>query len=109
MKKIPKKFLSSKYRKEMWGKSEKILKKIARVIPIKSAYLVGSFTTKKKRPADVDFIILIKTKDKTKGSKWSVDFQIAPDNKFGSFVVKDVKKWMKQKFGDGKFEFLKIK
>ncbi|MBW3022742.1 hypothetical protein KY308_01400, partial [Candidatus Woesearchaeota archaeon] len=77
---IPKKLLNSKYRKEMWDNSKKIINKIEKSIPISSAYLVGSFSTKKKRPADVDFIILLNTKSRTK-SKWSVDIVISPDGK----------------------------
>ncbi len=45
----------------MWANSKKIIKQIEKILPISSAYLLGSFTAKKKRPADVDFIILLKT------------------------------------------------
>ena len=57
--KIPKKLLRSKYRKEMWRNSHKIIKKLEEIIPISEAYVLGSFTTKKRRPADVDFIVLL--------------------------------------------------
>lgn len=51
---IPKKLLQSKYRKEMWKHAQNIIKKLRKDLPISSVYLLGSFTTKKKRPADVD-------------------------------------------------------
>jgi len=106
--KIPKSLLNSKYRKEMWGNSLKIIKKLEKTLPISSAYLLGSFTTKKKRPADVDLIILLKTKDKTK-SNWSVDFVIAPESEHGDLLLEDAKKWMKQKYGAKKSAFIKLK
>jgi predicted nucleotidyltransferase len=77
LQKIPKELLSSEYRIEMWKNSQKIIKKLEKVLPISSAYLLGSFTTEKKRPADVDFIILLQMKDKSKFN-WSVDFVVAP-------------------------------
>jgi hypothetical protein len=106
--KIPSQFLNSPHRKRMWKESQKIINKLAKTIPIKEAYLRGSFTTSKKRPADVDFIILIKTKSKNKKSKWSVDFVICPDNKYGSEVVKDATNWMKQKYGLKKSMFIRL-
>jgi len=66
----------------MWNESKKIVKKLDRVIQIESAYVLGSFTVNKKRPADVDFILLLKTKE-NKQTKWSVDLVIAPDNEYG--------------------------
>ena len=107
--KIPKNLLNTKYRKEMWKNSEKIIKKLEKIVPFSSAYLLGSFTTKKKRPADVDFIILLKMKDKNTKSKWSVDLVISPDNKYGETVVKDASRWMKQKYGAKKSAFIKLK
>lgn len=106
--KIPKEFLKSKYRKEMWINAQRILRKFEKVIPIESAYLTGSFTTDKKRPADVDFIILLKIKDK-KTTKWSIDLVICPNNKYGNYVVEDAIKWMKQKYGSKKAIFIKLK
>jgi hypothetical protein len=105
---IPKDFLKSKYRKEMWINAQRILKKLEKVLTIESAYLRGSFTTNKKRPADVDFIILLKIKDK-KTAKWSIDLVICPSNKYGDFVVEDATKWMKQKYGSKKAMFIKLK
>ena len=92
----------------MWDNSRKILLKLEKALPISSAYLLGSFTTKKKRPADVDFILLLKIKDNDKKSKWSVDLVLAPENKYGDFVLKDAKKWMKQKYGAKKSAVIKL-
>jgi hypothetical protein len=105
---IPKKLLNSTYRKELWDNSQKIIRQLEKFLPISSAHLLGSFTTKKKRPADVDFIILLRTKDKPK-SKWSVDLVIAPENEHGNFVLEDAKKWMKQKYGAKKSAVIKLK
>jgi len=79
--KIPAALLKSKSRKEMWKNTLRILNTIEKQFSISSAYLLGSFTTKKRRPADVDFLILLQTKEKKAQSKWSVDLQISPDNK----------------------------
>ncbi|MFA6918908.1 MAG: hypothetical protein WC244_02205 [Patescibacteria group bacterium] len=105
---IPKNLIATKYRKELWDNSQKIIKKIEKTLPISSAYLFGSFTTKKKRPADVDFILLLQTKDKPE-SKWSVDMVIAPQNKHGDSVFEDAQKWMKQKYGSKKSAVIKLK
>jgi len=105
---IPKELLKSKYRKEMWKNSKKIIKTLEKVLPISSAYLLGSFTTKKKRPADVDFIIMLKIRDK-KQKNWSTDLVIIPDNKFGNWTLEDAKKWMKQKYGANKSAIIKLK
>src|SRR3989344_8206127 len=101
MTKIPKSLLSSSYRREMWRNSQEAIRKIEKVIPISATHLLGSFTTNKKRPADVDFILLLKTKKNNK-SKWSVDIVLAPDNGHGNFVLDDAHKWMKQKYGSKK-------
>lgn len=100
--------LNSPYRKELWKNSQEFLKHIEKVVPVSSIHLLGSFTTKKKRPADVDFIILLKTKKNTK-SKWSVDIVLAPDNAHGEFVLQDAKKWMQQKYGAKKSAVIRLK
>lgn len=78
------------------------------MIPISSIHLMGSFTTNKKRPADVDFILLLKTNKKAK-SNWSVDIVLAPDNKHGDTILEDAEKWMKQKYGTKKSSVIKLK
>jgi len=74
-KKIPRGLIKSKYRKEMWKHSNEVMNKIEKHIPISSAYLVGSFSSNKKRPSDVDLILLLKTKEK-KNKKWVLDIEI---------------------------------
>jgi predicted nucleotidyltransferase len=106
--KPPKKLLTTKYRKAMWAEIEPNLKKILKVLPIKEVYVMGSFSTKKKRPADIDFLVLFKTKSKSPKEKWSFDFVVMPDNEHGKFVFDDVKKWMGQKYGKKNFEITKI-
>lgn len=106
---IPKKLLKSKYRQEMWNHTRKIFADIEKTVPVSQAYLLGSFTTKKKRPADVDFLVLLQIKEKNINSNWSVDLQISPDNKYGQTVLEDAKKWMKQKYGAKNSSVIKIK
>lgn len=79
---LDKKLLQSRYRKEMWKNTKQIVRKIKKVLPISSMHLTGSFASKKQRPADVDFIVMLKT-PKIKNKNWSVDLVIAPDNKHG--------------------------
>ena len=105
---LPKKLLRSSYRKELWRNVEKIVKKVEKALPISSIYLMGSFVSKKRRPADVDFIIFVKTKEKGQ-RKWTVDLTIAPDNKYGQLVLKDSDKWVKEKYGLKKSVTIKLK
>jgi len=107
--KIPKILLRSKYRKDLWNNTQKILKKLEKVLPISSIYLIGSFATKKKRPADIDFVVLLKTKDRRPNVKWEIDLPIVPDNKYGHQVLEDVKLWMKQKYGSKNSTVIKLK
>ena len=107
-KKIPKKLLNSKYRSAMWENVQKIINKVENAVPISSAYMMGSFVTKKKRPSDIDFIVLLQTPEKKSKAKWSVDLVIAPDNEYGTLTLKETKKWMEEKFGSKNCEFVKL-
>lgn len=107
--KIPKEFLDSKPRKEMWKNSKPILKKIEGVLPISSLYMLGSFTTAKIRPQDIDVILFAKVNEKNKNSKWSVDIQVVPDNDYGRWMLKECEKWMKRKYGAKKSRVIKLK
>ena len=71
--------------------------------------VLGSFSTKKTRPADVDFIVLLKTPEQKKKTKWSVDLVIAPDNEYGKFVLKDADLWTKEKYGLKKSATIKLR
>jgi len=106
---ILKNLLNSKYRREMWDNTQKIIEKLEKTLPISSAYLLGSFTTKKRRPADVDLILLLKVRGKKQNSKWSLDLTLAPENKYGDFVLEDAKRWMKQKYGKNKSAVIRLK
>jgi hypothetical protein len=105
---IPKKLLNSKYRKEMWAGAQDILKILEKVLPVTSVHVLGSFTTKKTRPADVDFIVFIKTKEKGQ-RKWAMDLTIAPDNNYGRCMLKDADKWVKEKYGLKKSTKIRLK
>lgn len=59
---------------------------------------MGSFTTKKRRPADVDYILLLQT-PKIENEFWSIDLVIASGGKEGTAMLEDARKWMKQKYG----------
>lgn len=109
LKLISPKLLSSLYRKEMWRNTARIVQKLDKTIPIKHAYVMGSFTTRKKRPGDVDFIILLQVPEKNKDSKWCVDLVIAPANKYGRFILKDEDLWVKSRYGLKKSTLIKIK
>ena len=94
----PKKLLQSSYRRELWKNAEEIVRKIEKVLPISEMHLMGSFTSKKTRPADVDFMVLLRTPQNRK-KNWSVDLVIAPDNKHGKEVLENNKKWVQQRYG----------
>lgn len=106
---IPKKLLRTKYRQKMWRNAQRIIRQLEKAIPIQSAYLMGSFSTKKTRPADVDFIILLKIGEKNPKTKWSVDLVIAPDNAYGKTVLKDADNWVQEKYGLEKSAMIKLK
>jgi len=94
----PKNLLRSAYRKEMWQNVQGIVRKIESVLPISEMHLMGSFTSRKNRPSDVDFMVLLHTPI-NKNKNWSVDLVIAPDNKHGKEVLEDNKKWVRQRYG----------
>jgi hypothetical protein len=48
MKRIPKRLLASRYRREMWYNSNKIMKNLDKILPVSSACVLGSFATKKQ-------------------------------------------------------------
>jgi len=100
--------LNSKYRKEMWKNSEAVLKKLKKILPISSIFLLGSFTTAKIRPQDVDVVIFLKTPPKKKNEKWSLDFQLIPDNEYGEWMLNESKKWLKHKYGAKKSAVIKL-
>ena len=107
--KIPRRLLGNARRREMWKHAQRILKKIERTIPVRSARMIGSFTTKKKRPADVDVILMLRVGEKDAKKEWSLDLVIMPDNAYGAVMAKDAEQWMKQKYGSKGFEIVELK
>ncbi len=107
--KIPKELLGSRYRQEMWKKSQEFLRKLENVMPVSSVYLLGSFTTAKRRPQDIDVIVLVKTEPKKRDEKWSLDFQVVPQNAYGEWMLGECRKWMKHKYGSKKSAVIKLK
>lgn len=96
------KYLNNDYRKYIWEKSKDLIKKISTVIDIETVTVIGSFTTRKERPADVDFIIMVKTKEKNED--WSTDIQFVPSTKFGAETIMDAEKWMEEKYGKDNYQ-----
>ncbi len=92
----------------MWRNVAPNVSKMLKALPVKEVHVFGSFSSKKRRPADCDFMVLFKVGDKAKNRKWSFDFVVVPDNKHGQFVFDDAKKWMKQKYGSKNFEITRI-
>ena len=107
--KIPRHLLNTKYRKEMWKQAEPVLKKLQKILPISEIHLLGSFTTAKARPQDIDVVILLKTKAKTKKEVWSLDFQLVPDNEYGEWMLKESEKWVRRKYGAKKSAVIRLK
>lgn len=93
----------------MWLRSQEIIEKIEKVLPITSIHVLGSFTAKKTRPADVDFIVFCKTKESKEKAAWSVDLTIAPDNEYGKFVLEDADQWVKEEYGFKKSTAIKLR
>ena len=104
---LSKEFLKSGYRKKMWTDSVKTLKLLEKTLPISSVWLRGSFATNKKKPSDIDFIILLRT-PKNHSSCVSADFKICLDNKSGKAALRDSNVRMKKKYGK-KFEVVRLK
>jgi len=103
---VVEKFLDNGYRKLIWDKSKQLIGKISTVIDIDKVVVLGSFTTKKERPADVDFIVMIKTKDS--GEDWSTDIQFVPSTKFGEETIADAGKWMEEKYGKDNYQIFEF-
>ena len=99
-----KELLNSEDRIMMWKKASELVEKISKVIPIRKATVIGSFTTSKPRPADVDFIILLQTCDEHEN--WSADIVFAPNNKFGKQTLDDAIAWMQEKYGNGNYKII---
>lgn len=93
----------------MWKNSEPILKKLEKILPISEIYMIGSFTTAKIKPQDIDVVIFLKTKAKNKKEVYSLDFQLVPDNAYGKWMLEESEKWVKRKYGAKKSAVIKLK
>lgn len=72
-------------------------------------HLMGGFTSRKRRPADVDFIVLLKTPVRRRHQEWSLDLVIAPDNAHGEELLQDCAKWVRQKYGAKNSKMVRMK
>jgi hypothetical protein len=108
MKELPKKYLSTKNRQEMWKDTSKIIKKIDKELDLKEIHVVGSLISKKKNINDIDFAIITKVKNKESNSAYPVDLIILPDNEDTEEYLKFFEKYMKKKYGSS-FGPVKIK
>ena len=99
MKQIPKKFITTKKRKEMWKDAKKIVNKIDKALDLSEIHLVGSYATKKKSVNDIDFAIVTKVKNKKSNISWPIDLIILPENEDLEEYLDFFKKYMKKKYG----------
>ena len=109
MKKIPKSLATSTRRQMLIKQAKVITDKIEKSLPISKAYLVGSFLAKKKKPYDIDIAILLKTPVKSEKENWSIDLVITPDNKYGQYVLRELKHWGKKKYGNSANQSIRLK
>lgn len=98
-------YLNNEYRKHIWEKSKDLVLKISTVLEIEKIVILGSFTTEKERPADVDFIVMVKL---ATDEDWSTDIQFVPSNKFGNETITDAKEWMKEKYGQNNYQIFEL-
>lgn len=96
MKDIPKKYLNTKDREDMWKEAKKILSKLEP--DLDEIYAVGSFTSDKKSPGDIDFCIV--TKSKQKNPTFPVDLLIVPQGEDAKEYLEFIEKYMKKKHGN---------
>lgn len=95
--------LESKRRRVMWANASDLIRRVCEVLPVKRIVVLGSFTTDKPRPADVDFIVLLGME-----GDWDADVVFVPDNEHGRSVEGDARKWMAEKYGEGNFEVVEL-
>jgi len=98
MKELPKRYLSSKARKDMWRDAKKIITKLDKALDFSEIYVDGSFVSKKNRPADIDFAIVTKLAKRNKKG-WPIDIVILPAGEDSEYYLKDIKKWLKNRYG----------
>ncbi|MBW3004084.1 nucleotidyltransferase domain-containing protein [Candidatus Woesearchaeota archaeon] len=95
MKNMPKKYLNTKDREEMWKEAKKILNKLEP--DLEEVYAVGSVISNKKSPGDIDFAIV--TKSKKQNPCFPVDLLIVPQGEDAKEYLEYIEKYMKKKHG----------
>ena len=108
MKDLPKKYLSTKDRKEMWSQAKKVLTKVDQELDFSEVYAVGSMISNKKNPNDIDFVMVTKLKSKKSNSAFPIDLIILPENEDLSDYLQYLEKYMKKKYGSS-FKPVKLK
>ncbi|MBN2459477.1 nucleotidyltransferase domain-containing protein [Candidatus Woesearchaeota archaeon] len=99
MKSLPKKYLATRERKEMWKDAKRIIEKVDKSLNLSEIHVVGSFVSKKKKPQDIDFAIVTKVKSKKSNPAYPVDLIILPENEDIKEYLDFLKKYMKKKYG----------
>jgi hypothetical protein len=99
IKNLPKKYLSTKQRKEMWSQAKKVLTKVDKELNFSEVYAIGSMVSNKKNPNDIDFAIITKMKNKKSNSSYPIDLIILPENEDLPNYLKFFEKYMKKKYG----------
>ena len=90
----------------MWKDASRIIKGFDKRFKFSEIYAIGSFVSKKKRPADIDFTVVAKMKNES--SAWPIDIVLVPKNHDSMYYIEDIRKWMKQRYGP-KCEPIKLK
>jgi hypothetical protein len=105
----------------MWKKAKQILDTLEKVLepmlPVSAMYVFGAFTTEKKRPTDIDAMVLVTSKERS-FRKWRfgidfaippVDLTIAPDNAYGRRLLAYTDSIVRRKYSLRKSTMLRIK
>ena len=98
IKDLPKKYLSTKERKETWSQAKKVLTKVDKGFNFSEVYAIGSMISNKKNPNDIDFAIITKMKNKKSNSAYPIDFTILPQNEDLQDYLKFFEKYMKNEY-----------
>ena len=103
--KTPKKLLTNKARRDMWKSVRPRLKNVCESLHASEVFVFGSFSSKKRRPADIDVAVVVKGVS----GAFPLDIVLIPEGRKGKVILDDMRKWMTQKYGAKKFSMLKIK
>jgi len=99
MKQLPKKYLTTKERKEMWDYAKDIIKKIDKSLNFSEIHVIGSYLSNKKNINDIDFAIVTKVKNKKSNKAWPIELIILPENEDTKEYLDFFEKYMKKKHG----------